>query len=290
MGELTMKKTLIILIILMLIATTFVNLSNAKLPFKNNLSSKVENISIMARFIDFLKKIPFINQTINFFKNLFGLDDDVDPEDTEEEKGRTTPTKSDSIKDPTDDVMQYMYHDGRYGWKVNIGNKPHLDITEVKYFASGHNVTLSIKVDGTISKSETVVYHAYLNTSDSHYWLTWINDEGVGMAMNIEQGSFEMDMEPDITTTGNTISATYKIIGTFSSDLQLWGWAAEYTEYGDTSAEWWGDWAPNDESPYYENYTADTASIEPSKGIPGFEMMALIIAFAAIALFIKKRE
>jgi hypothetical protein len=285
-----MKKILIFLIILMLFSTAFVSFTNAKINFKNNSSLRLSNIPIIDRFIDFLMRIPLINQTIHFFKNLFGFSDDDSTNDTDEEKGRTTPAKSDSIRDPTDDVMQYMYHDGRYGWKVNIGNKPHIDITEVTYSASGHNVTLSIKVDGTISKSETVVYHAYLNTSDSHYWLTWINDEGLGMAMNIEQGSFEMDMEPDITTTGNTISATYKIIGTFSSDVQLWGWAAEYTEYGDTSAEWWGDWAPNDESPYYGNYTADTASIEPSKGTPGFEMMALIIAFAAIVLIIKTRE
>ncbi|MDG6229777.1 MAG: hypothetical protein QCH96_07410, partial [Candidatus Thermoplasmatota archaeon] len=83
---------------------------------------------------------------------------------------------------------------------------------------------------------------------------------------------------------------TYKIIGSFTSDVFLWGWAAEYTEYGDTSAEWWGDWAPNDESPYYEQYTADPVSMDAAKGTPGFEMIALIIAFAAILFILKKRQ
>lgn len=274
----------------MLFSTAFVSFTNAKINFNNNSSLRLSNIPIIDRFIDFLMRISFINQTINFFKNLFGFSEDDPSDEPEEEKGRTTSPKSDSIRDPTDDVMQYMYHDGRYGWKVNIGNKPHIDITDVTYSASGDKVTLSLKVDGTISRSEDIVYHIYLNTSDSHYWLTWINDEGIGMAMNLEQGSFEMDPDPEITTTGNTISATYNVIGSFTSDVFLWGWAAEYTEYGDTSAEWWGDWAPNDESPYYEQYTADPVSMDAANGTPGFEMIALIIAFAAILFILKKRE
>jgi hypothetical protein len=285
-----MKKILIVIVILILFSTTFVNVTNAKINFNNNSLLKLSNIYVLDRIIDFLMRISFINQTINFFKNLFGFSEADPSDEPDEEKGRTTSPKSDSIRDPSDDVMQYMYHDERYGWKLNIGDKPHIDIAEVSYSESGDKVTLSLKMEGTISRSEDIVYHAYLNTSDSQYWLTWINDEGIGMAMNLEQGSFEMDSDPKITTMGNTISATYNIIGSFSSDVQLWGWAAEYSEYGDTSAEWWGDWAPNDESPYYEHYTADPVNMDAANGTPGFEMITLIIAFAAIVFILKKKE
>ncbi|HMA82814.1 MAG TPA: Heimdall-CTERM domain-containing surface protein [Candidatus Thermoplasmatota archaeon] len=282
-----MKKSLIILIIMMLIATTFITSAHAKIKTQNTFFSRNSNGPFNG-LIDFFRNIPIIKQIINFFENLFGLEDTSNSETSDETDGaeeRSVPSQSDSIKDPTGDILHYRWEDERYGWRGHIGNKPNIDVTEVKYAAGGNKVTISMSVGGTISFSDMVSYHVYLNTSDSHYYFMWMNDDGFGTATSTKDGDFQMS-EADITVSGKTITATYNIIGTFSKVEDLWGFAAEYTEYADTSAEWWVDYAPNDESPYA---TIDSAKAEVSGETPGFELFALIVAFAAIVLVIKRK-
>jgi hypothetical protein len=289
MWEITMKKSLIILIIMMLIATTFITSAQARINTQNTFFSRNSNGPLNG-IIDFFRKVPIIKQIINFFENLFGLDDTSTSETSDETDGaeqRSVPAQSDSIKDPTGDVLHYRWEEGRYGWRGHIGNKPNIDITEVKYAAGGSKVSLSMSVDGTISFSDMVSYHVHLNTSDSHYYFMWMNGEGIGWAITTDEKSFQGDWNPEITASGKTITATYNIIGTFTKVEDLWGFAAEYTEYGDTSAEWWVDYAPNDESPYT---TIDSAKAEMQGETPGFELFALIAAFAAVVFIIKKRK
>ena len=209
--------------------------------------------------------------------------------------------QSGSVTDPIGDVMHWRHTDTTWGWETNIGNKPNIDITEISYIVVEDQVTLSFEVAGTITNSDLVSYWAYLNTTDSNYMLYWTNGEGTGWAMSTSGDSFQMDYSPDITASGNTITATYDAIGTFTSDINLWGWAVEYTVYGDTMSDWWADWAPNEESPYYEQYRGeddpdpvddptDPSRPAPPDGTPGFELFALITAFAAIVFIIKKRQ
>ncbi|MDG6219311.1 MAG: hypothetical protein QCI00_07710 [Candidatus Thermoplasmatota archaeon] len=223
--------------------------------------------------------------------------------------------QSGSVTDPIGDVMHWRHTDTTWGWETDIGNKPNIDVTEISYEVSGNQFILSFKVDGTIIDSDLVAYWAYLNTSDSNYFFNWVNGEGIGWGVNTEEGSFQMDYEPDIVASGNTITATFDLVGTFTSGVDLWGWAVEYTTYGNTMDDWWADWAPNEESPYYEQYRGeddpedpvddpedpvddpedpvddpDQSRPAPPNGTPGFELFALITAFAAVVLIIKKRK
>jgi len=197
-------------------------------------------------------------------------------------------TKSDSIKDSTNDILHYHWNNGRYGWNMNNGNKPNIDITEINYAISENKIRMSLTVDRNILDSEMISYHMHMNTSDAYYYFIWLNGEGVGMATTTDGTSFQGDINPDITVSGNTITATFNIIGSSTTVKEIWGWAAEYTEYGDTSAEWWVDYAPNEESPY----RADTnpASGDVSGGTPGFELLTLIAAVGIAFLVFRKRN
>ncbi len=176
--------------------------------------------------------------------------------------GTIASAQSGTITDPTGDVMHYRWHDDGYGWSMNIANKPNIDITEVKYVVTGDTISLSLTVAGTIVNSEEMIYSAYLLTSDSSYNFMYpFGGEGYGIATSTVEGDFQFSAA-DITVSGNTITATYDVVGTFSTVDEFYGYAQEYTVIGDTSSEWWVDWAPNEESPYQPTDPSDP--IDPS--------------------------
>lgn len=231
---------------------------------------------------------------------------------------------AESITDSTGDIYHWHQTGGAYGWDTNVGDKPNIDITEISYTVSGDQVTITLDVVGTIVSSELVSYWAYLNTSDSNYYMAWNNGQGVGWGASTDEGSYQMDYTPEITASGGTITATYDVIGTFETGIEVWGWAAEYTTYGDMSNEWWADWAPESYSMYDEDDSSDTSGDDTdtddsnqdsdndtngdgtdttnensesdddgkdsSSGTPGFEFLALIAAFSAIIILVKKRK
>lgn len=226
---------------------------------------------------------------------------------------------AETVVDETNDVYHWHVTEGSYGWDANIGNKPNIDITELSYTKSSTQVIITFKVAGSISDSELTSYWAYLNTSDSNYYFSWNQGKGAGMATSTKDDSYDMDFDPDIAAEGDTITATFNNVGTFESGIELWGWAVEYTTYGDMSGEWWGDWAPESYGMYdveetsdqngEDNETGDTddgssdttdtgeeddgtqnTDIPPPSGTPGFELFILITGIIAILLFIKKRK
>jgi len=194
--------------------------------------------------------------------------------------------------DPTGDVWHWTYIDGMYGWDYNIAGKPHIDITEISYAVSGAQVTLTLKIAGTITDSELVSYRAMLYTSDSDYSLTWINNECIAFGTDTVDGS-QMDYDPEIMVSENTISATFDVVGTFSTGVELVGSAFEYTSVGDTNVEWWADWAPETSSPYWEEDDGDgdgDGTTTPPSGTPGFETIAFIGAIAVALIILRKRK
>jgi len=226
---------------------------------------------------------------------------------------------AEAVSDQTGDVYHWHLTEGAYGWDENVGNKPNIDITEISYTTSNNQVILTLKVAGSISNSELISYSAYLNTSDSNYYLTWNNGEGIGMATSTKDGSYDMDFDPEIVASGNTITATYDNIGTFETGIEVWGWAAEYTTYGDMSGEWWGDWAPESYAMYDDTESKNTGNTDntddssntddisstdaetgnkdkntnvppPPSGTPGFEFIVLLTSLVLLLSIIKKRK
>lgn len=216
---------------------------------------------------------------------------------------------ADSKSDPTGDVAHWSFTAGHWGWSYNVGNKPDIDITELSYTVNGDQLTLTLKVAGTIQNSEVTGYWAYLNTSDATYWMSWSNNTGGGLALSLNEESMNYDWEPEITVSGNTLSCTFDVVGTDYTNTELWGWAAEYITLGDTTQEWWGDWAPNEHAPFYGEDTSgdgddsstddggangagnDSGKTTPSDGgTPGFESITVIAAIALSLLVLKKRK
>ncbi len=163
--------------------------------------------------------------------------------------GTTASAQSGSTTDPTGDVLHYRAQDGSWSWDANIENKPNIDITEVNYVVAGDTISLSLTVAGTISNSELVGYYAYLITSDSSYNFWHLGSDVFGMATSTGDGDFQYS-DADITVSGDTVTATYDVVGTFSTVDEFYGYAHEYTVIGDTSSEWWTDYSPNEKSPY----------------------------------------
>jgi PKD repeat protein len=151
------------------------------------------------------------------------------------------------ISDATGDVWHWAQSVSGTGWSWNgnVGDKPNIDITDISYTVNDNKVILSLKVSGTIQTSDKVVYWVYYNSTDTNYWFSYTNGSGGGFGMK----GINFTSTEDVSISGNTISVALDALGD-TSEVSLWGYAAEYTEVGDQTAEWWGDWAPNDEFPY----------------------------------------
>ena len=166
-----------------------------------------------------------------------------------------------------------------------------------------------MKVAGEIQSTEKVVYYAWVNVSDSYYYmLSWINGQGAGVAFNTEEGSGQFDYDPDILVRKETISATFDLVGSEPTTSDIWGWAAEYTQLNDTTSEWWGDWIPGEYAPFPEEVNGDTSnddngddagsetnngdssSGDSNTGTPGFESILLFTALIAVIYFLKKKR
>ncbi len=225
---------------------------------------------------------------------------------------------AETLNDPTSDIYHWKQTGTNWGWETDIGGKPNIDITEITYQNTGDEVTLSLKVSGTITNSNLVSYWAYYNTSDSNYYLAWNDGTGMGWGLNADTSSGQFDYSPDVTASGNTITAVYDVVGSSTSGVEVWGWAAEYTTYGDISNEWWGDWVPNQQSPYYTEVTneddssgdddlfddaandgsnnddstddTNTGNGNNTPGTPGFELITLIAAIGIAFIIYRSRK
>jgi hypothetical protein len=205
-----------------------------------------------------------------------------------------------SISDGTGDIWHWAQTGTSWSWQGNVGNKPNIDITEVSYTVNEDKITLSLKVSGTIQTSDKVGYYLWYNSTDSQYTLIYSN--GTGVAYGINGGDFmNSSYAQNVTVLGNTLSAVLNVVGD-TSKVELWGYAVEYTNIGDQTAEWWGDWAPNEKFTYDtgtgdSGSTGDTNSTTPNNNgsapksnTPGFEIILLTAAIAITLILIRKRR
>jgi len=200
--------------------------------------------------------------------------------------------------DPTGDVAHWEYTANNWGWNYNIGNKPNIDITELSYGVSGGKLTVTIKVDGTIQTSGNSLYYIMMNTSDANYLATWSEGEGGGFATSVGDGEMKYDFDPEVKASGGTLSFVFNETGSDYSSVEFWGYAAEYVEMGDVSAEWWGDWAPETSSPFWgeggdgdgdgDGGGADQQN--PPTGTPGFEAIAVLAALGVAFIALRRKK
>jgi hypothetical protein len=176
-----------------------------------------------------------------------------------------------------------MWNDnsGTFSWQEATTSRPGIDITELEYSVDNQQITLQLKVHSSIQDAEGVVYWAYYNITDANYWMTYHNGQGGCYGTSTTGTNFSFS---NATASGNTLTATVDAIGTDSNEA-FYGWAAEYTEYGNANIEWWGDWAPQDRSPWHG---IDNDG-DCDGGTPGFGLV-LLLAAACITVFMLQRK
>jgi hypothetical protein len=220
----------------------------------------------------------------------------------------STSVSAETETDATGDVYHWKMVDSSWSWQPSTLPRAHIDITELTYTVNGNQITISMKVAGNVQISENVAYMAWVNTSDATYNMYLINDQKFVMGIS-ETGGGMPAMNTDVTVSGNTISGTIELVGTDDTSTELWGYAWEYTEYGDTNQEWWGDWIPGDYAPFWgqeddgdgegdgngddggdTNGDGSSNGGNGSSGTPGFELVAVITALAIAVIVLRRRK
>ena len=199
--------------------------------------------------------------------------------------------------DPSGDVYHWKLTGTAWGWIPSTDPRPNIDITELTYTSDGNQITISLKVAGTIQSSENIIYWATVNTSDAFYWLMMNNQNGTGMAMNTENAmQFEL---ANATVSGDTLSCTFNLVGNDYNSTEYWGYAYEYEAFEDITKDWWGDWIPGDYSPFWGENGDDggdgdgdgtTDNGDDSGGSPGFEAIAIIAAIGLAFIILRRRK
>jgi hypothetical protein len=203
-----------------------------------------------------------------------------------------------SVSDGTGDVWHWTNTGTAWSWVGNVGNKPNVDIKEISYEVNDAKITLKLEVAGSIQTSDKVGYYLWYNSTDTVYTMTYMN--GQGGAYGVKGGNFmNSSYTQNVTISGDTLSAVLDVVGD-TSQVELWGMAVEYTTFRDTTAEWWGDWAPNSKLPFTPgtggntdgNNTDDNTNDGNNTGkkTPGFEVIPVIAAVAIAAILLRRRR
>jgi hypothetical protein len=203
-----------------------------------------------------------------------------------------------SIDDGTGDVWHWAQAGTSWSWQGNVGNKPNIDIKEISYEVNDGKITLKMEVAGNIQTSDKVGYYFWYNSTDTVYTMTYMNGQGVAFGVkggNYVNGTYAQN----VTVSEDTLSAVLDVVGD-TSKVELWGMAVEYTTFGDQTAEWWGDWAPNSKLPFTPgtggntdgNNTDGNTNDGNNTGTktPGFELVLVLAAVAVVFIIVRKRR
>jgi hypothetical protein len=167
---------------------------------------------------------------------------------------------------------------------------------------------MTMTVAGDIEDAATTYYLMQLVTCDDYYMATYVNGVGMVIGSGTFSGFYQQLTNP---VSGDTFTATFTVNDP-TATYEIRGYAAEYSTFGDEGAEWWGDWAPD---AYFNEYTGyqgsdgdddttgddDTSDDDTSgdgteeegnggTGTPGFEAVALLAAFGAVFILLRKRR
>ena len=182
-------------------------------------------------------------------------------------------------EDKKDDTIFIYQENNKILWKYSKNEIPYLDIDEFSYEIEQEYVTLCIKVNGSIKNSNNVIYSMYFISGNGSYNMVYQNEQGYVTKSTIE-GKKLLTNEINLSD-GNSICATFPAIGT-DAKIITWVSAIEYTEFGNESKDWWGDWAPDE----YFHLKNNTKSDDETRG---FEIIGIIISIMILILFYKKR-
>lgn len=198
---------------------------------------------------------------------------------------------AETISDDTNDVFHWHWNENlaSYGWAQATSDKPNIDITEISADASGGQLTITLRVRGSIEDDEDVWYWAWYNTTEATYYLSYNNGNGSLFGVGTNYTQF---MQANATASGDTITGTIDLIGS-GARVKFWAWAATGYNMGGNSGEYWQDWAPQDYAPELDTDGGDNGGGGDGGdgGIPGFGLLLAVgaLALGAVTLATKRR-
>ncbi len=225
---------------------------------------------------------------------------------------------AETITDETDDVWVYELGGSGMTYHQYSGSRNNVDITSVSYEISDSTVTATLTVAGEIVNDAYHTYMIYLENPSGQYYASYSAGGGIYMGTDKYMSAVGPLNDP---ISGDTFTAIFEIDYPEDS-FELYGFASETVD----ATEQYHDYAPDVFAPYYEassdddpvdddevpvdnggnndegsedepvldsgenNDDTNQQSRDDSSGTPGFELFALIAAFAAVVFIIKKRN
>lgn len=290
-----MKKILITLVILLLIVTTFVNMANAKTDVQNNFYRARQRGPLLDKLVDFLKKIPFINKTINFLKSLLGLREDADNiEEVDDfdggykpyyqdvnEPGSETPTDTGISVSIKNFDLQYTNEENYLEFDMTFSGSTSGDVyacywITVSYYDDGTsdyaNIWMSPIKESNVDIADYSFESTFIGTGPDgdNDWSTFRGRQYVSGAINLDEAPFYTPK----TKQDKTLEDVRLYVRAFSDkDLNKWN---------------------QDSISMMDELTgtvyADTEKDKEDDGLPGFELMLFIAAISISLILLKKRK
>jgi len=189
------------------------------------------------------------------------------------------------ISDPEDDVDHVI----KEPYSITpVSTKPNLDVTTVGYTVDDEIVTLTLSVKGAIEDDASITYYTEYECNDALYQFTYSNgnlNSQASAMVNGEKNLIGQAIDHTIDPA-NTITVTYSVIGMGGADGELYGYAGKDFPLGD---EYWMDNTVVD----FDNQQNDGGQNTNDNGgsdTPGFEMITVLVAFAAVFFLAFKRK
>ena len=213
------------------------------------------------------------------------------------------------MTDDTGDIAYLFSSDGQLAWQNYSGEKPNIDIIAISYEVNEDKLTLMLEVDGIVEQSVNTSYYIYYISEEVSYLMSYHNGDGF-VAIPTTSGQSMINQAVNISE--NSVYSTFNISESGNNtNIILWGTAIEYTEYGNESKDWWGDWAPNsyfhvksksDQNESGDDYESNETVNNSNKinetetdnnftdipdKTPGFELIILLVAAVVTFIFLK---
>jgi PGF-CTERM protein len=199
-----------------------------------------------------------------------------------------------AVSDGTNDVWHQAWTGTGYKWEAFSGSKPSIDITDLSYSIEGSTATVTMTTVGDMTpNTENVVYTMHLRSGESNfYMIIYTNGQGAVTGMGNFMGyAYELDNP----ISGNTFIASFEIDDP-TLDYEVIGFNVESSDPDAEHGEAWWDYAPNTEAPYYGtngnggNGDGGDGDGNGGDGTPGFEALAVIAAFGAAFILLRRRK
>ena len=197
-------------------------------------------------------------------------------------------------------MFHYNLLDNVWGWETQV-NRPNIDITQISYNVFKERIEFKLEIAGEFQSNENIEYGIIFISTDASYNISWSAGNGSGLAIVLNESSYVIDSQPNITVSENELVGSFNRIGD-TAPVGFYGYAIEYTD----TEEWWTDYVPDMYFPYINDLEqtggdddiSDDDSIDDSgdttqdqsDNTSGFELFIFIISIMMCFVLIRRKR